>query len=234
LTLSKHRFHSQKLSISLLHIMKQNFIIASALALLGLSSCINSQEAYDKAKLSDFVAAQTTQIVEEKAGAKHSMSEAELDRMVVESSSRVRVLDTDMSQVKSQMTELQSALEAIDALEAEAQAEFERSNVTTVFFASGSSVLTADGMQALYNWKSSLDRGGSYNYSVEIFASTDKTGSSAGNAKLRDKRAEAVRKFLVNTLGMSGVTINMTTTQPAQMAVLSLDRRVVVSVKVQN
>ena len=62
--------------------MKQNFIIASAVALLGLSSCINSQEAYDKAKLSDFVAAQTTQIVEEKAGAKHSMSEAELDRMV--------------------------------------------------------------------------------------------------------------------------------------------------------
>ncbi|MFZ9754942.1 MAG: OmpA family protein [Bacteroidia bacterium] len=214
--------------------MKQNFIFASAAALLGLSSCISSQEAYDKAKLSDFVAAQTTQLIEDKAGAKHSMSEAELDRMVVESSSRVKVLDTDMAQVKSQMSELQEALEAIDALEAEAQAEFERSNVTTVFFASGSSVLTADGMQALYNWKSAMDRGAtSYNYTVEIYASTDKTGSSAGNAKLRDKRAESVRKFLVGTLGMTGA-INVVTTQPAQMAVLSLDRRVVVSVKVNN
>ena len=123
---------------------------------------------------------------------------------------------------------------AVEALEKESKAEFERSNVTTVFFALNSSQLTTDGMQELYRWKVGADRSATaYDFNIVVYASADKSGSDATNAKLRERRANAVKNFLVNSLGVSAAKVQIVTTQPAYTGTNNLDRRVVVGVVVK-
>jgi outer membrane protein OmpA-like peptidoglycan-associated protein len=66
-----------------------------------------------------------------------------------------------------------------------------------------------------------------------VYASADKTGSETANAKLRERRANAVKNFMANSLGVPAVKIQIVTAQPAYTGTNNLDRRVVVGVVVK-
>jgi outer membrane protein OmpA-like peptidoglycan-associated protein len=66
-----------------------------------------------------------------------------------------------------------------------------------------------------------------------VYASADKTGSDVTNAKLRERRANTVRNFMVNSLNVPAAKIQIVTTQPAYTGTNNLDRRVVVGVVVK-
>jgi outer membrane protein OmpA-like peptidoglycan-associated protein len=157
-----------------------------------------------------------------------------IGKMVEETKVKVAAIDADLAQSKAEIDALEAKLAAVEALEKESKAEFERSNVTTVFFALNSSQLTTDGMQELYRWKVGADRSAtSYDFNIVVYASADKSGSDATNAKLRERRANAVKNFLVNSLGVSAAKVQIVTTQPAYTGTNNLDRRVVVGVVVK-
>ena len=211
---------------------KINLVIAVIIAAAGFTSCIGSKEAYDKSKLSGFVATQTKQIIKETEEAK--APGVDLSKMIQETNTEVKALDGEMTQAQAEIDKLEAGLAKVEKLEAEAKAEFERSNVTSVFFALSSSTLTAEAMQELYRWKSGLDRAGSqFNYNVVVYASADKSGSAKTNEVLRNKRAESVKKFLVS-LGVNVAKISVVTTQPAYTVANNLDRRAVVGVTVNK
>ena len=68
---------------------------------------------------------------------------------------------------------------------------------------------------------------------VKVYASADKTGSETANAKLRERRANAVKNFMSNSLGVPAEKIQIVTAQPAYTGTNNLDRRVVVGVVVK-
>jgi outer membrane protein OmpA-like peptidoglycan-associated protein len=200
----------------------------------GTTGCgISSKEAYQKSKLSGFVADQTQLMIEEN-NVKMNKGDGGIGKMVEETKVKVAAIDADLAQSKAEIDALEAKLAAVEALEKESKAEFERSNVTTVFFALNSSQLTTDGMQELYRWKVGADRSAtSYDFNIVVYASADKSGSDATNAKLRERRANAVKNFLVNSLGVSAAKVQIVTTQPAYTGTNNLDRRVVVGVVVK-
>ena len=210
---------------------KTNLIVAILIAALSFTGCIGSKEAYDKSKLSGFVATQTKQIIRDAEEAK--APGVDLGKLIQETSTEVKSLDAELEQAKAEIDKLEAKLVVMDNLEKEAKAEFERSNITSVFFALNSSKLTEDAMQALYRWKLDLERANTkFNYSIIVYASADRTGSSKVNDKLRIARAESVKSFLVK-LGTSAANIEVVTQQPPYNAVENLDRRAVVGVLVK-
>lgn len=210
---------------------KTNLIVAILIAALSFTGCIGSKEAYDKSKLSGFVATQTKQIIRDAEEAK--APGVDLGKLIQETSTEVKSLDAELEQAKAEIDKLEAKLVVMDNLEKEAKAEFERSNITSVFFALNSSKLTEVAMQALYRWKLDLERANTkFNYSIIVYASADRTGSSKVNDKLRIARAESVKSFLVK-LGTSAANIEVVTQQPPYNAVENLDRRAVVGVLVK-
>ena len=171
-----------------------------------MSSCINSQEAYEKAKLSGFVAEQTKDILS-KNPPKADLSTVETQIKTVDM--RVDALDANNKKAQEVVNKLEDKLKTIESLEKESKAEFERSNTSVVFFNTGSAMLSAASMQELYRWKSGIDKApSSYNYTINVNASADKTGPQSVNDRLRVRRAEAVKKFLVDALGVkAGINI---------------------------
>jgi outer membrane protein OmpA-like peptidoglycan-associated protein len=216
--------------------MKRIVFIGAVLVsvMAGTTGCgISSKEAYQKSKLSGFVADQTQLMIEEN-NVKMNKGDGGIGKMVEETKVKVAAIDADLAQSKAEIDALEAKLAAVEALEKESKAEFERSNVTTVFFALNSSQLTTDGMQELYRWKVGADRSAtSYDFNIVVYASADKSGSDATNAKLRERRANAVKNFLVNSLGVSAAKVQIVTTQPAYTGANNLDRRVVVGVVVK-
>jgi outer membrane protein OmpA-like peptidoglycan-associated protein len=216
--------------------MKRIVFIGAVLVsvMAGTTGCgISSKEAYQKSKLSGFVADQTQLMIEEN-NVKMNKGDGGIGKMVEETKVKVAAIDADLAQSKAEIDALEAKLAAVEALEKESKAEFERSNVTTVFFALNSSQLTTDGMQELYRWKVGADRSAtSYDFNIVVYASADKSGSDATNAKLRERRANAVKNFLVNSLGVSAAKVQIVTTQPAYTGTNNLDRRVVVGVVVK-
>jgi outer membrane protein OmpA-like peptidoglycan-associated protein len=216
--------------------MKRIVFIGAVLVsvMAGTTGCgISSKEAYQKSKLSGFVADQTQLMIEEN-NVKMNKGDGGIGKMVEETKVKVAAIDADLAQSKAEIDALEAKLAAVEALEKESKAEFERSNVTTVFFALNSSQLTTDGMQELYRWKVGADRSAtSYDFNIAVYASADKSGSDATNAKLRERRANAVKNFLVNSLGVSAAKVQIVTTQPAYTGTNNLDRRVVVGVVVK-
>ncbi len=197
-----------------------------------LTSCISSQEAYNKSKLSGFVSNQTTDLIMKNAAPVTDNSN--LNKTVGEHTEKIQALDADNSKAKAMVAELEKGLNEIEAIEKEAKMEFERSNTSVVFFDMGSSALTANAMQELYRWKSSMDQGAThYNFNVSIFASADKSGSKKINSKLRNDRANAVKNFIVNVLGFKG-NITVTIDQPAFSAVNDIDRRAIITVNCKD
>lgn len=212
--------------------MKSKFSLNVAPILVGallLASCgISSQDAYNKAPLSGFVANQTTELI--KKNTVPAADNANLDKLVAQHTEKISAIDADNSKAKEMVAKLEKQLDEMDALEKESKMEFERSNNSVVFFEVGSAKLSAMGMQELYRWKSSLDQGAThYNFNVSVFASADKSGSKQGNAKLRADRGNAVKNFIVNVLGYKGA-IAIVTEQPAFSKVNDIDRRVMVSI----
>lgn len=207
-----------------------NIITYAAIGALSLSSCINSQEAYEKSKLSGFVANQTKDIL--------AKNPPTVDLTPVESKikavdMRVDAMDATNKKAQDAVVKLEEKLKAIETLEKESKSEFERSNTSVVFFTTGSSLLSAAAMQELYRWKSGIDKApSSYNYNININASADKTGPQSLNDRLRVSRAEAVKKFMVETLGVKA-SINVVTNQAAQSNTLLLDRRAMISITVK-
>ena len=195
--------------------MKKILFIGAVMvsAMIGTTGCgIKSKEAYQKSPLSGFVADQTQLMIEEN-NVKMNKGDVGIGKVVEETKVKVAAIDADLAQSK---------------------AEFERSNVTTLFFALNSSQLTTDGMQELYRWKVGADRSATaYDYTIVIYASADKTGSDVTNAKLRERRANTVKNFMVNSLGVNAAKIQIVTTQPAYTGTNNLDRRVVVGVVVK-
>lgn len=216
--------------------MKRIVFIGAVLVsvMAGTTGCgISSKQAYQKSKLSGFVADQTQLMIEEN-NVKMNKGDGGIGKMVEETKVKVAAIDADLAQSKAEIDALEAKLAAVEALEKESKAEFERSNVTTVFFALNSSQLTTDGMQELYRWKVGADRSAtSYDFNIVVYASADKSGSDATNAKLRERRANAVKNFLVNSLGVSAAKVQIVTTQPAYTGANNLDRRVVVGVVVK-
>ena len=216
--------------------MKRIVFIGAVLVsvMAGTTGCgISSKQAYQKSKLSGFVADQTQLMIEEN-NVKMNKGDGGIGKMVEETKVKVAAIDADLAQSKAEIDALEAKLAAVEALEKESKAEFERSNVTTVFFALNSSQLTTDGMQELYRWKVGADRSAtSYDFNIAVYASADKSGSDATNAKLRERRANAVKNFLVNSLGVSAAKVQIVTTQPAYTGTNNLDRRVVVGVVVK-
>jgi outer membrane protein OmpA-like peptidoglycan-associated protein len=216
--------------------MKRIVFIGAVLVsvMAGTTGCgISSKQAYQKSKLSGFVADQTQLMIEEN-NVKMNKGDGGIGKMVEETKVKVAAIDADLAQSKAEIDALEAKLAAVEALEKESKAEFERSNVTTVFFALNSSQLTTDGMQELYRWKVGADRSAtSYDFNIAVYASADKSGSDATNAKLRERRANAVKNFLVNSLGVSAAKVQIVTTQPAYTGANNLDRRVVVGVVVK-
>jgi outer membrane protein OmpA-like peptidoglycan-associated protein len=216
--------------------MKRIVFIGAVLVsvMAGTTGCgISSKQAYQKSKLSGFVADQTQLMIEEN-NVKMNKGDGGIGKMVEETKVKVPAIDADLAQSKAEIDALEAKLAAVEALEKESKAEFERSNVTTVFFALNSSQLTTDGMQELYRWKVGADRSAtSYDFNIVVYASADKSGSDATNAKLRERRANAVKNFLVNSLGVSAAKVQIVTTQPAYTGTNNLDRRVVVGVVVK-
>ena len=216
--------------------MKRIVFIGAVLVsvMAGTTGCgISSKEAYQKSKLSGFVADQTQLMIEEN-NVKMNKGDGGIGKMVEETKVKVAAIDADLAQSKAEIDALEAKLAAVEALEKESKAEFERSNVTTVFFALNSSQLTTDGMQELYRWKVGAGRSATaYDFNIVVYASADKSGSDATNAKLRERRANAVKNFLVNSLNVPAAKIQIVTTQPAYTGTNNLDRRVVVGVVVK-
>lgn len=198
-----------------------------------LTSCISSQEAYNKSKLSGYVANQTTDLIKKNA-APATTDNSNLNKVVADHTEKIQALDADNSKAKAIVAGLEKTLNEMEAMEKEAQMEFERSNTSVVFFDLGSAQLTTNAMQELYRWKSAMDQGAThYSFNVSIFASADKSGSKKVNDKLRAERANAVKNFIVNVLGYKGEVI-MTTEQPAFSKVNDVDRRVILTVNCKN
>lgn len=210
---------------------KLNLLATIIFAALSFTGCIGSKEAYDKSKLSGFVATQTKQIIRDADEAK--APGVDLGKLIQETSTEVKSLDAELEKAQAEIDKLEAKLVVVDNLEKEAKAEFERSNITSVFFALSSSQLTEDAMQTLYRWKLDLERANTkFNYSIIVYASADRTGSSKLNDKLRVARAESVKSFLVK-LGANGSNIQVVTQQPPYNAIENLDRRAVVGVVVK-
>ena len=210
---------------------KLNLFLAIAIFASVFTSCIGSKEAYDKSKLSGFVATQTKQIIRD--AAESSTPGVDMGKLVQETSAEVKALDDKMNQVNAEIKRLESKIASTEKVEKEAKAEFERSNITSVFFALSSATLSEAAMQELYRWKLALERSNSqYNYSIVIYTSADRTGSSKTNDVLRAKRADAVKSFLVK-LGCNAGNIQVITSQPPYNAVENLDRRAVVGISVK-
>ena len=210
---------------------KLNLLLAIAISALAFTGCIGSKEAYDKSKLSGFVATQTKQIIRDAEESK--APGVDLAKLIQETSSEVKILDGELDQANAEIDKLEAKLASFEKMEKEAKAEFERSNITSVFFALNSSKLTEDAMQELYRWKLALERANTqYPYSIVVYASADRTGSNKVNDALRTKRAESVKAFLVK-LGSNAVNIQVITAQPPYNAVENLDRRAVVGVVVK-
>ena len=211
-------------------IFSLNIITLAAIGAVSMSSCINSQEAYEKAKLSGFVAEQTKDILS-KNPPKADLSTVETQIKTVDM--RVDALDANNKKAQEVVNKLEDKLKTIESLEKESKAEFERSNTSVVFFNTGSAMLSAASMQELYRWKSGIDKApSSYNYTINVNASADKTGPQSVNDRLRVRRAEAVKKFLVEALGVKA-TINVVTNQDAFSKTYLLDRRAIISVSVK-
>lgn len=197
------------------------------------TSCISSQEAFNKSKLSGFVANQTNDLIKKSADIAPAEN-SNLTKTVAEHSEKIQALDADNSKAKAMVAELEKGLNELETMEKEAKMEFERSNTSVVFFELGSSKLTANAMQELYRWKSAMDQGAThYNFNVSVFASADKSGSKKVNDKLRVDRANAVKNFIVNVLGFKGEIV-LTTEQPAFSKVNDVDRRVILTVNCKN
>jgi outer membrane protein OmpA-like peptidoglycan-associated protein len=195
-----------------------------------MSSCINSQEAYEKAKLSGFVANQTKDILAKNPPvADLSPVEAKIKNVDV----RVDALDASNKKGQELVVKLEEKLKAIENLEKESKSEFERSNTSVVFFNTGSAMLSAASMQELYRWKSGIDKApSSYSYTINVNASADKTGPQSINDRLRIKRAETVKTFLIDALGVKS-NINIVTNQAAFSKMNLVDRRAIISVTVK-
>lgn len=207
-----------------------NIITLAAIGAVSMSSCINSQEAYEKAKLSGFVAEQTKDILS-KNPPKADLSTVETQIKTVDM--RVDALDANNKKAQEVVNKLEDKLKTIESLEKESKAEFERSNTSVVFFNTGSAMLSAASMQELYRWKSGIDKApSSYNYTINVNASADKTGPQSANDRLRVRRAEAVKKFLVDALGVKA-GINVVTNQESFSRTYLLDRRAIISVSVK-
>jgi outer membrane protein OmpA-like peptidoglycan-associated protein len=205
-----------------------------AYLLLGsylMTSCISSQEAYDKSKLSGYVGTQTKDILAKNPPvANTSAVEKRIDEVEV----KVNTVDANNKKAAEIVANLEKKLSEIETIEKEQIAEFERSNNAVVFFDVNSAKLSTSAMQELYRWKSSIDNSKtSQNYAVSVFASADKTGSAKTNDKLREKRAESVRDFLVNVLGVKE-SVSVTTNQPSFSKENDVDRRAVISVTVKD
>lgn len=211
-------------------IFSLNIVTLAAIGAISMSSCINSQEAYEKSKLSGFVAEQTKDILA-KNPPKVDLAPVETKIKAVDM--RVDALDANNKKAQEVVNKLEDKLKAIENLEKESKSEFERSNTSVVFFNTGSAMLSAASMQELYRWKSGIDKApSSYNYTININASADKTGPQSINDRLRVRRAEAVKKFLVDALGVKA-TINVVTNQEAFSKTYLLDRRAIISVSVK-
>jgi len=211
-------------------IFSLNIITLAALGAISMSSCINSKEAYEKSKLSGFVAEQTKDILA-KNPPKVDLSPVEQKISAVDM--RVNALDANNKKAQEVVSKLEDKLKTIENLEKESKSEFERSNTSVVFFNTGSAMLSAASMQELYRWKSGIDKAPTgYNYTVNINASADKSGPQYVNDRLRTRRAEAVKKFLVDALGVKA-TINLVTNQDAFSKTYLLDRRAIISVSVK-
>jgi outer membrane protein OmpA-like peptidoglycan-associated protein len=211
-------------------IFSLNIITVAAIGAISMSSCINSQEAYEKSKLSGFVAEQTKDILA-KNPPKADLSPVETKIKAVDM--RVDALDLNNKKAQEVVNKLEDKLKTIENLEKESKAEFERSNTSVVFFNTGSAMLSAASMQELYRWKSGIDKApSSYNYTINVNASADKTGPQSVNDRLRVRRAEAVKKFLVEALGVKA-NINVVTNQDAFSKTYLLDRRAIISVSVK-
>lgn len=211
-------------------IFSLNIITLAALGAVSMSSCINSQEAYEKSKLSGFVAEQTKDILA-KNPPKVDLTPVETKIKAVDM--RVDALDANNKKAQEVVSKLEDKLKTIENLEKESKSEFERSNTSVVFFNTGSAMLSAASMQELYRWKSGIDKApSSYNYTINVNASADKTGPQSVNDRLRVRRAEAVKKFLVEALGVKA-NINVVTNQEAFSKTYLLDRRAIISVSVK-
>jgi len=211
-------------------IFSLNIITLAALGAISMSSCINSQEAYEKSKLSGFVAEQTKDILA-KNPPKADLTPVETQIKAVDM--RVDALDANNKKAQEVVNKLEDKLKTIENLEKESKAEFERSNTSVIFFNTGSAMLSAASMQELYRWKSGIDKApSSYNYTINVNASADKTGPQSVNDRLRVRRAEAVKKFLVEALGVKA-NINVVTNQDAFSKTYLLDRRAIISVSVK-
>jgi len=207
-----------------------NILALAAIGALSMSSCINSQEAYEKAKLSGFVANQTKDILAKNPPvADLSPVEAKIKNVDV----RVDALDASNKKGQELVVKLEEKLKAIENLEKESKSEFERSNTSVVFFNTGSAMLSAASMQELYRWKSGIDKApSSYSYTINVNASADKTGPQSINDRLRIKRAETVKTFLIDALGVK-TNINIVTNQAAFSKMNLVDRRAIISVTVK-
>lgn len=199
-----------------------------AIGSLTFTSCINSQEAYEKAKLSGFVAAQTKDIVD-----KNKVDISPVENKVKAVEMKVEALDADNKKVQKTLSDLEKSMETVAKLEKESKSEFERSNTAVVFFNTGNAYLSATSMQELYRWKSRLDQASSsYKYVININASADKSGPKYVNDRLRQRRANAVKNFLTDVLG-SSAEFKINTEQTGHGKRYLLDRRAVVSVSVK-
>ena len=207
-----------------------NILALAAISALSMSSCINSQEAYEKAKLSGFVANQTKDILAKNPPVVDlSPVEAKIKTVDV----RVDALDASNKKGQELVVKLEEKLKAIENLEKESKSEFERSNTSVVFFNTGSAMLSAASMQELYRWKSGIDKApSSYSYTINVNASADKTGPQSINDRLRIKRAETVKTFLVDALGVKS-NINIVTDQAVFSKMNLVDRRAIISVTVK-
>ncbi len=215
--------------------MKNTISIKTLAILFGgamtFTSCINSKEAYDKSKLSGFVANQTTDLISKN---QKTTDNSGIERKLSEVETRVNALDANNEKAAKLVAELEKKMDDLETLEKESKAEFERSNNAVVFFDLGSAKLSSSGMQELYRWKAAIDKSKSaYSFNVNLFSSADKTGNAKFNDKLRAERAQAVQNFLVNVLGVTA-PIQVTTTQPAFSKENTVDRRVMVSITVNN
>ena len=211
-------------------IFSLNIVALAVVGAISMSSCINSQEAYEKSKLSGFIAEQTKDILA-KNPPKPDLTPIETKIQGVEM--RVDALDANNKKAQEVVNNLEEKLKTIENLEKESKAEFERSNTSVVFFNTGSAMLSAASMQELYRWKSGIDKAPStYTYTININASADKSGPQYVNDRLRVRRAEAVKKFLVESLGVKA-NINVVTNQEAFSKTYLLDRRAIVSISVK-
>lgn len=196
-----------------------------------MTSCISSQEAYDKSKLSGFVGTQTKDILAKNPPVANTSA---VEKRIDEVEMKVNAIDANNKKASEIVANLEKKLSDIEKIEKEQIAEFERSNNAVVFFEVNSAKLSTGAMQELYRWKSSIDKNKtSQKFTVSVFASADKTGSAKTNDKLRQKRAESVRDFLVNVLGVKEA-VSITTTQPAFSKENDVDRRAVISVSVKD